>query len=235
MKSSLGRSRVVACSVVWLAACGTNTEGLFGGGDGAATGAGNAAGEANAGGLGSTTNGAGNTGNEGNTANTGIGGNGAGGAPTTSGGGDTTSGGGSPAATLDCGETTCALDPGSACCWDNYELTAPPKAACVSTGTEACNNSVSQDGLESVIECQLPSHCGSGICCAHRQYFVSGGQTMSFYPEVVCENTCAWPDILLCDPLAPACPDVDMDGDLVPSTCIESQLLPPGYYVCSPS
>jgi hypothetical protein len=225
----------LASGLILAAACGSDAEDLFGNTtqDDAAdtTGAGNAS---------STTSGMGASGNDGSGAigsgasgnvpssgGAGRGGSASGGAPSTTstGGAPTTSSGGSPGDSLDCGNADCPVARDSACCWDNYEQNPPPKAECVSTATDACNNTVSQSGLETIIECQLPSHCKTGVCCAEREFFTSGGQSMSFYSELSCQDSCAWPDILVCDPQAPMCP--------VSTTCVQSQLLPPGYFICA--
>lgn len=240
MTQSAAAVTYLAGTLILAAACGTGAEDLFGGdpsqGDGGAPGG---SADDDGGGLTSSSGGAGNTGNTGNVGNgSSTGGAGAtGGAPTTStGGAPTTSTGGSASGeTLDCGPTTCDVAQGSACCWDEYELSAPPQAECVSGRGDACNNDVSNDGLKSLIECQLPSHCASGICCAHREFFQSGGQSYSYYPEVVCESSCTWTDVLICDPQAPSCPNVIVQGQSTPTSCVPSQLLPPGYYVCSPN
>jgi hypothetical protein len=99
---------------------------------------------------------------------------------------------------------------------------------------DGCRTFLAQDGLETRIECQLPAHCsGQGFCCASRVFFNNNN---SFYETVSCEPSCEWPDVELCDPNDPAtvCPIVNTQNGQQQTTCKESKLLPPGYFVCGP-
>jgi hypothetical protein len=142
----------------------------------------------------------------------------------------------SGAPTLSCGDATCPVGGDSACCWDNYETSAPPQASCVDApaDSDGCKTYVANDGLESRIECQLDSQCpAQEICCAHRVFFNNDN---SFYDLVSCRESCEWPHVELCDPADPAtvCPIVNTQNGQVQTTCKASKLLPPGYFVCGP-
>lgn len=159
---------------------------------------------------------------------------------TTGGGGPGGSGTGGepPGDFLDCGNTTCPLQQGSACCWDEHGQHGEPQAECV-TGSfteDDCLTAVEGDmfGFETRIECQVPDHCATGICCANRRQSQTVG---SLYISVACSDECDIFEggIQLCDnpgdtagcPLLPT-----QNGGDVQSVCGQSQLLPTGYFVC---
>ena len=93
-----------------------------------------------------------------------------------------------------------------------------------------CHTAETSDaGLETRIECQLPAHCPQGqVCCGQRAQL--SGQTV--YVHVTCESQCEWTDVTLCDPQAPVCPEIETQGGKVQTTCVDSGLLPDGYFVC---
>jgi hypothetical protein len=60
--------------------------------------------------------------------------------------------------------------------------------------------------------------------------FVGGG---SYYKDATCKATCAWPDVVICDPGTTVCPIVDSQGQgMVQTVCEPSAVLPPGFNVC---
>jgi hypothetical protein len=146
---------------------------------------------------------------------------GAGGATTTTTTTTTTStgpGGG----TLDCGNgLTCPLGMDSACCWSAFQdqgqcIQGPPDPA-------TCNTAPVNGGYRTRIECQLPSDCAQGtVCCGDR---VPLGNGSAYYANVGCVAQCPPEDRILCDPMSPSCPSG--------FNCIQSQILPPGYFICS--
>lgn len=216
--------------------CGApDTGDIFGssGSGGSASGSGGAG----ASGTGAASDGASSSGGESASGAAGSGAGSVGGGPSTGGassGGSAVGGsGGAPpqADKLACGNQACPLGGNNACCWDEYELHAPPQAECVSGGVQMdnCFTHVGNDGMETRIECQLPSHCNSGLCCARREFF---GAANAVYTDLECANACDWPDVTVCDPASPSCPLIDVEGQTVQSTCKPSELLPPGYYVC---
>jgi hypothetical protein len=94
--------------------------------------------------------------------------------------------------------------------------------ACVSgpRDTATCDE-VGEGAIVTRIECQLPSHCGSGeICC--------GSPRRGYYLEVSCQRACARDDVRLCDPENPVCPRVDGEQ----TVCRRSERLPGNYFVC---
>ena len=130
---------------------------------------------------------------------------------------------------VDCGQTECKVENQSACCWDNFQLNGPPQGECVQGSPENDGCDTEYDGMgngaETRIECQLPSHCKDGeFCCGDRVLLDAGS---AYYATTSCQASCDEPDRILCDPLAAS--------DLCPlgTFCVESQLLPPGYFICS--
>jgi hypothetical protein len=82
------------------------------------------------------------------------------------------------------------------------------------------------------IECQLPAHCPSGtVCCGDRET-----NPQPHYVRVSCEPQCTNGNVVLCDvegEKAPDCPIANMNGNPTQTVCKPSDLLPPGYLVCS--
>lgn len=135
---------------------------------------------------------------------------------------------------LDCGGQQCQSDT-QACCWDEHGTGGPKEyGKCVATPVtmDQCNNDLSIEGAQSIIECQSPSHCTGGqICCGNR---VVIQQQAYYYDVVACVDSCDYPDLVLCDGIgedAP-CPVVLSAGQMVQTQCEPSTLLPPGYFVC---
>jgi hypothetical protein len=79
------------------------------------------------------------------------------------------------------------------------------------------------------MQCDDPFDCKGGkVCCAVRD------QSGQFYERTSCESQCDGSDRVICDPNGPACqPIVNNQGQTVPTTCQQSQLLPSGYQVCA--
>ncbi len=111
---------------------------------------------------------------------------------------------GGPLPMVACGDTTCAIGTDQACCYDNYELNAPPQGECVSGPVENDNCQTGATNRESRIECQLPEHCPSGtVCCGD----LNTSQNGNWYSIVRCVAQCPYPgEITLCDPQNPQCP-----------------------------
>ena len=191
-------------------ACGANVDDLFQSSGGV-------------GGSGSSGKGATTTSGNGVTVTTSTGGPATTGPTTTSGpGGQTvsssqasTSSGFFPP-TVDCGlAQPCEIQSGG-CCYN-----AQSQQSTCSIGGN-CPGSATQ------IECQVPSDCNSGICCAIRN------NSQSPYAVVQCDTQCDLPSRFLCDHLNPVCPPyIDGQGNTIPTTCKASTLLPLGYYICS--
>jgi len=157
-----------------------------------------------------------------------------GGAVTSSASGDPGSGAGPPDQTsLACGNAQCPVGGDNACCHDAHQFLGDPQTQCI-TGPidmDNCNTAeTANGGPETRIECQLPEHCAPGqICCGARAQV--WGQTV--YVNVTCQSQCEWSDVVLCDPQAPVCPMVQTDGGMMVQTeCVDSTLLPDGYFVC---
>lgn len=205
-------------ALFFLGACSADVDDLFGGGEGTAGGGGAQTTTATTGttstsgpsGPGSTT-----TGTTGTTSTSG---------PTTSSSvttGQTTSvtTGPDPDPTASCrGAGECSVQGQGICCWD---LEAQ-QGEC-QPNSEQCQAS-SFDQV-TAIHCQLPDQCPGQVCCAHRAF----PSNQSPYDVTACmsPNDCGDPNRIVCDPNAPACPGGQ--------TCKASQLLPPGYYICSPN
>jgi hypothetical protein len=189
--------------------------------------------------LASTMGGGGNggSGGESGTTNSGMGGNfvtssnGSGGAGGSggaaqggggSGGATTTTSTGTSGGTLDCGGgLTCPLGMDSACCW----YTIQDVGSCIQGPPDptTCNTFPQNGGYGARIECQLPSDCPQGTVCCGNRVPISGN--LAYYSTVTCEAQCPPEDRILCNSMAPGCPQgVD---------CVQSQILPPGYFVCS--
>ena len=69
------------------------------------------------------------------------------------------------------------------------------------------------------------------VCCGARES--QNGST--WYSSTTCQATCPIPDLVLCDQVGeqgPDCPVVTVQGNQVQTTCVGSQLLPPGFFVC---
>jgi hypothetical protein len=142
-------------------------------------------------------------------------------------------GGGSGGAGLDvaCPTVKCAVVPDAgACCYDN--ATEHPKASgrCVDKPAvnDGCITDGSDGGKETRIECGGPDDCPDASCCA-----TYGGMDPdaggAWYSIVACKSACGAADITLCDPEATMpCADKNHPGD----ACDQSQLLPPGYFIC---
>ena len=233
-----------------MAACGTDTTGLFAsGGQGAGT-SGDAGGQGGAGNGGSGQGGAGNGGSgqggvgnggsgQGGAGNGGSGQGGAGNGPSSSSSSTTQSSSSGPMPPLvmvACGNVECPVDGQNACCWDEYEFSDPPQGECVSgpDNNDNCNTEAGQSGFESRIECQLPEHCPAGtVCCGD----LTQTQNGNWYPLLRCAATCTYPQQrVVCDPQAPDtdCPIIQTGGGQVQSTCQPSTILPDGYNICRP-
>lgn len=124
--------------------------------------------------------------------------------------------------TVDCGGTPCPVDQGGFCCWDpDLQI-----ANCFGDG-QACEGGFQPSVA---ISCQDATDCDPGkVCCAHRQY----DSTQAPYIDTKCESSCQDPDRVLCNPAAPNCPILDGPNGPVQSVCVDSQLLPDGYFVCT--
>ncbi|MDC3956639.1 hypothetical protein [Polyangium jinanense] len=236
-----------------MAACGTDTTGLFASG-GQATGASGGAGGAGQGGAGNGGAGQGGVGNggsgqggagnggsgQGGAGNGGSGQGGAGNASSSSSSVQSSSSGPMPPAVMvACGDVSCAVQGQSACCWDEYDFNDPPQGECVSGPDDNDNCSTDfggngQPGFESRIECQLPEHCPAGtVCCGDLMQTQNG----NWYPLLRCAATCTYPEQrVVCDPQAPDtdCPVVQTGQGQVQTTCQPSTILPDGYSICRP-
>jgi hypothetical protein len=119
----------------------------------------------------------------------------------------------------------CPLTATSACCFSRYHMPLP-QSQCVmgAPGADGCNTSPTQSGLETRITCHDGSQCGAQQVCCGRRVTLSGG-ALTYYGDVSCADSCAKPNIQLCDPKGPnKCPSQ--------TTCKKSSLLPEGYFVC---
>ncbi|MDI1435269.1 hypothetical protein [Polyangium sorediatum] len=235
-----------------IAACGTDTTGLFAsggqgagasGGAGGQGGAGNGgAGQGGAGNGGAGQGGAGNGGSgQGGAGNGGAGQGGAGNGPSSSSSSTQSSSSGPmpPVVMVACGDVVCPVSGQSACCWDDSNYNDPPQGECVSgpddndnCATEFGGNG--QPGFESRIECQLPEHCPAGTVCCGDLTQTQGG---NWYPLLRCAATCTYPQQrVICDPQAPDtdCPVIQTGQGPVQMTCQPSTILPDGYNICRP-
>lgn len=122
---------------------------------------------------------------------------------------------------VDCGGAVCDVTEGGACC-----LTFQGQSAFVTCQPE---DSQCESAFSTSIQCDGPFDCDGGkVCCAVRD---RSGQ---FYERTSCESRCDGSDRVICDPSGPACqPIVNNQGQTVPTTCQQSQLLPAGYEVCA--
>lgn len=200
-----------------LAGCSTDVDDLFGGGsngDGGAGGATTTAVTAT-----STTSGPGSTtgttsGPTTSSASTSTSG------PTTTSAvttGQTTVTTGPEPVVVDCrGGGACPVEGGGVCCWDNQQQSGE----CV-PAAEQCQGSQFEPLV--AISCQLPEQCPNQVCCAHRAF----PSNQSPYIDTTCDDQCENPDRVVCDPNAPQCP--------MGASCIQSSLLPAGYFICSPN
>jgi hypothetical protein len=197
-----------------LAACSTDVDDLFGGADGTAGDGGanttTATGTTTSGpsGPGSTTTGTTATTSTSGSTTTSV----------TTGQTTTVTTGPDPITTVACGGAgDCSIEAQGICCW-NYE---EQQGECL-PNEEQCQNAFD---IVTAIECQLPSQCPGQVCCARREY----PSNQSPYGATACAapDDCADPDRIVCDPNGPACP-----GN---QNCVPSQLLPPGYHICSPN
>jgi hypothetical protein len=139
---------------------------------------------------------------------------------------------------LDCGDELCPVGENSACCWDPYQAYGQPQATCVtgSIANDQCATLHDSSGIETLITCQTPLQCGaSQTCCADRETVQLQNQQVTLYMETSCQTSCNFPDIQLCNDLNSSadCPMLPTQGGgSVQGVCQQSQLLPPGYYVC---
>lgn len=130
---------------------------------------------------------------------------------------------------LGCGEQIECQSPAQVCCWDKWG-TGPggfESGECQATPGD-CNTTVSQGGVHTLITCQTKDDCpGEELCCGDVEQFQGGGgQTFSYYPEINCRASCNWPTRILCSgPGDASCPDG--------LSCKASQILPPGYFICT--
>lgn len=159
--------------------------------------------------------GAGPQGGGGETTTNGGAPQGGGGSTTTDGGGGTggtggtggDGGGGMPPTgdTVPCGGEECDLDAGEVCCYDvdNGDV------ACTQAG--ACN--------DATLACNGPQDCNNGDECC----FVFNGQDLE---GTECRDGCGGNSPEICDP--------DLDPDTCPGNddCIDSMLLPDGWFRC---
>jgi hypothetical protein len=123
---------------------------------------------------------------------------------------------------VDCGGAACDVTNDGACCLE-FQGQNSATVTCQPDETQ-CEAFVSTS-----IQCDDPFDCNPGkVCCAVRD---DSGQ---FYERTSCESQCEGSDRVVCDPNGPACePILNGQGQLVPTTCQQSQLLPSGYEVCA--
>ncbi len=138
---------------------------------------------------------------------------------------------------IDCGEMTCDITAGQACCYDKYGFYKPqPQTKCV-TGdiyNDNCETMQTGWGAATRIECEGPASCGSGeVCCARRKTFFDGNQQYPLYDQLTCQKSCNYPDIVVCDANT-TCPMLpkQQGGGFVQGVCQQSSLLPKKYLVC---
>ncbi|MRG91232.1 hypothetical protein [Polyangium spumosum] len=226
-----------------MAACGTDTTGLFasgGQGSGASGGAGpGGGGQGGAGQGGAGQGGAGNNGGAGQGGAGNNGGAGQGGAGPSSSSASSSSASSSsaqssssgmmpPPVMVACGAVTCPVENEGACCWHD----AQSQGECVNgpENNDGCNTSSS--GRETRIECQLPQDCPAGtVCCAD----LNQSQGGNWYSLTRCADTCTYgPQRVVCDPQAPDsdCPVVQTQNGPVQTNCEPSTILPDGYQIC---
>ncbi|MDI1448797.1 hypothetical protein [Polyangium sp. 6x1] len=234
-----------------MAACGTDTTGIFasggqgagtsGGGDGQGGAGQGGAGQGGAGqgGAGNGGSGQGGAGNGGSSSQGGAGQGGAGNGPASSSSSSmqSSSSGPMPVSMVACGDVVCPVGGQAACCWDEYDFNDPPQGECVSGPDDADNCETDfggngQPGFESRIECQLPEHCPAGtVCCGDLMQTQNG----NWYPLLRCAATCDYPaQRVVCDPQAPDtdCPVIQTGQGPVQTTCQPSTILPDGYNIC---
>lgn len=127
--------------------------------------------------------------------------------------------------TLLCGNEACPLATNNACCF-SHDHKPSPQSRCVmgAPGADGCDTSTDPNGLEARITCHDESQCGAKqLCCGHR--ITQNGGAISYYSDVICADSCAKPNIQLCEPKGKnTCPPQ--------TTCKKSSLLPEGYFVC---
>ena len=230
-----------------MAACGTDTTGVFASGEpgtGASGGTGGQGGNGGDGGAGNGGAGTGGVGNGGSgTGGAGNGGSGTGGAgngsSSSSSAQSSSSGPMPPPVMVTCGDVLCPVEGQSACCWDEYEFNAAPRGECV-TGPDDNDNCATDfgnpdqgvPGFETRIECQIPAHCPEGtVCCGELTQTNNG----NWYNLTRCAATCEYgPHRVLCDPQAPDsdCPMVDIGNGPEQPNCLPSTILPDGYFIC---
>lgn len=114
-----------------------------------------------------------------------------------------------------CGDTSCDVDAGEACCFDYEQEEAD------------CSQSGNCSGSDTTLTCDEPADCASGVCCAYRQF--SG----TLYEATFCSESCNPPSRVICTLGGPPCQPIDLGGFMVDTTCKQSDILPPGYMVCA--
>ncbi|MCB9584612.1 MAG: hypothetical protein H6718_04410 [Polyangiaceae bacterium] len=141
--------------------------------------------------------------------------------------------GGGPV-TVDCLSATCTLDgnPTTACCFQKATDGQSAKSACVSGPPENDGCITSDTGQQTRIECQTNADCPGQVCCGYRREV---NQT-AFYTDLACADSCQnyGPEIPICDPAHgnSECPMLNTQNGPVQLNCVQSQLLPSGYFVC---
>ncbi|MCA9630823.1 MAG: hypothetical protein KC766_24305, partial [Myxococcales bacterium] len=141
--------------------------------------------------------------------------------------------GGGPVS-VDCLSRSCSLDgnPTSACCFERARDGSSARAACVSGPPENDGCLTTDTDQQTRIECQSNADCPGQVCCGFRR---DVNQT-AYYVEVRCADSCDsyGPEIPICDPAHGngECPEIDTQNGLVQLNCVQSQLLPLGYFVC---
>ena len=110
----------------------------------------------------------------------------------------------------------CPTETGGVCCWDLQAQSG----SCVPSA-DLCEFTQAQPLV--AISCQVPDQCPNQICCAQRAF----PSNQSPYDATVCVDPgeCLNPDRLVCDPNGAPCP--------MGMSCIQSSLLPSGYFICA--
>lgn len=141
--------------------------------------------------------------------------------------------GGGPVS-VDCLSATCTLDgnPITACCFQKASDGQSAKSACVSGPPDNDGCLTTDTDQQTRIECQTNADCPGQVCCGYRREV---SQT-AYYTDLACADSCLnyGPEIPICDPAHgnSECPVLNTQNGPVQLNCVQSQLLPSGYFVC---
>lgn len=178
------------------------------------------------GGAAGSTSTTGGTGGVTTSSGPGTGGSGASSSSSSSSGGS----GGGVSSSIDCGNGLECMLGQQACCWNNYDSSAPAKTGeCLDLPVDSalCNNSSTVAGMHSIVECERNAQCSAGeVCCGT----TTMGPAGTYYTQVTCKLTCngGSNEFLMCDGAG------DMTTCPAGTTCLASPILPAGFYRCKP-